>query len=210
MIFFGLDLAGFILAIILGTIVYIYGGGSYLLLLLSFLFLSLYITSIHYREKAKIGVYDYKRGWPNVLSNGLVPTILAMMSSIWGPFPYIVSVAAITADKFASELGVLVERPIELFTWKKVKAGKSGAISSFGTFASFVGALSISFLSVFLFGITAKEAIIAAVLGTLGAFADSIAGYFEERGLGNKETSNIICSLIGGALAILILYYKFL
>ena len=54
-----------------------------------------------------MGLYEHERGWENVLSNGLLPSILAIGSPYLGPFPFIASIAAVTADKFGSEIGVL-------------------------------------------------------------------------------------------------------
>ncbi|RME80124.1 MAG: hypothetical protein D6769_00450, partial [Methanobacteriota archaeon] len=59
----GLDWKGFVVALALGVGVYVYGGLGELLTLISFLFVSLYITSLGYVYKARIGTYDYERGW---------------------------------------------------------------------------------------------------------------------------------------------------
>ena len=36
------------------------------------------------------------------------------------------------------------------------------------------------------------------IAGVMGSFADSALGYFEEKGIGNKYTSNFICGLVAG------------
>jgi uncharacterized membrane protein len=38
------------------------------------------------------------------------------------------------------------------------------------------------------------------LIGFGGSFADSIAGVFEERGIGNKATTNMICSITGAIM----------
>ncbi len=200
----GLDTTGFLSALVVGGIVWYFAGLAYLTLLFTFLLLALYITSIGYKIKVRYGVFDYARGWQNVASNGLIPFIAALLSPYIGSLPFIASVAGATADKFASELGILGGKPIELFTWKRVKPGKSGAISLLGTFFSFVGALTITFAAKFLFPISSYTALLLALAGFTGSLVDSIAGYFEERGLGTKETSNFICTLTAFLLAFLI------
>ena len=199
--FLGLNLGGFIAALLLGVATYFYAGIDYLIMLFVFLLLSLYITSMGYRYKVKLGIYDYERGIPNVLSNGVVPVLFAVSGNT---FAFLGSVAAITADKFGSELGVLgKERPVELFTWRKVKKGASGAVTLLGTFASFVGSLTVSFVSLHFFPYDPSQALLIAVAGFIGGLADTVAGFFEERGIGTKETSNLVCSVVGGLLAIL-------
>ncbi|MFA5077374.1 MAG: DUF92 domain-containing protein, partial [Candidatus Micrarchaeia archaeon] len=117
--------------------------------------------------------------------------------------PFIASVAAITSDKFASELGVLEKKkPIYLLTMKEVTPGTSGAVSPLGTLMSFAGALFIGAAAILIFGITPTTAILVGVAGFLGSFADTLAGVFEEKGIGNKFTSNFICSLTGAILGL--------
>jgi uncharacterized protein (TIGR00297 family) len=198
----GLDLPGFLTALVIGFIVYNFGSSSHLALLLLFFFLSLYVTSLGYKEKEKLKLFDYKRGFSNVISNGLFPAIFSLANT---PYAFIGSVSAITADKFGSEIGVLGSNPIELFSWKKVNKGKSGAVSFLGLIASFSGSLTISLASAYFFNISPFQVVILSFCGFIGCLADSIAGYFEERGFGNKATSNLVCSFVGGLLGYIIL-----
>ncbi|MEM4295352.1 MAG: DUF92 domain-containing protein [Candidatus Anstonellales archaeon] len=198
----GLDVYGFLLALVIAFISYNYGGLNYLILLLSFFLLSMHATSLGYRKKYVMKIYDHKRGLSNVLSNGLFPALFSYLNM---PYAFAGSVAAITADKFASEIGVLGNEPIELFTWKKTRIGASGAVSKLGLIASFTGSLTIAVISAYLFNLSNYQALIIAISGFIGSFADSIAGFFEERGFGNKATSNLICSIVGGVVSHLFL-----
>lgn len=194
-----LDKPGFALSCAMGILAFVFGGKEYLILLLVFLGLSVMATRYGEEEKKECGIYEYERSWENVLSNGLVPTILAVANPIFGYTPFICSVAAITADKFASELGVLQKKkPIFLLTLTEVQKGTSGAISILGTIMSFAGALAIGAAAVIIFGIKPSVVLIIGIIGFIGSFTDSVAGILEERGIGNKSTSNILCSLIGG------------
>ena len=38
--------------------------------------------------------------------------------------------------------------------------------------------------------------------GLAGDLADSVLGYFEEKGIGNKYTSNFVCAVVGVAISI--------
>ena len=48
--------------------------------------------------------------------------------------------------------------------------------------------------------ITPWKMVSIGLIGFAGSFADSIAGVLEERGIGNKATTNIICSAVGALL----------
>ncbi|MDD5337046.1 MAG: DUF92 domain-containing protein [Candidatus ainarchaeum sp.] len=202
-----LDKNGLIASALMGILILFSGGWEYLMLLLAFLGISVIATSYEGEEKKQLGIYEYERSWENVLSNGLLPTLLAFAGAFLGPMPFIASVAAITSDKFASELGVLEKKkPIYLLGLKEVPPGTSGAVSPLGTFMSFAGALFIGVAAILIFGISPTSALLVGVVGFLGNVADTIAGVFEEKGIGNKYTSNFICSLTGALLG---MYLKF-
>lgn len=194
-----LDVKGILLSLVIGSVL-IYANVYYFVIMLLFLFLSITVTRYGYYEKKRVGLYEHERSWENVLSNGLVPVIAAFVS----PFAYVGSVAAVCADKFASEMGVLGEDPIDLLNFKKAKRGKSGAISPFGTFMSFVGALLIGLSAVLLLNTTLADAVMFGFIGFLGSMVDSAVGIVEEKGLGNKMTTNIICSVFGMLMALII------
>lgn len=196
-----LDRKGLLLSALMGALTLVYGGKEYLALLLSFLAISVIVTRYDEEEKKERGIYEYERSWENVLSNGLLPTVFAVAQPLLGPMPFIASVAAITADKFASELGVLgKKKPVFLLTLKEVRPGTSGAMSTLGTVMSFAGAVFIGGAAVVLFGISPSTALWVAAGGFAGSLADTLAGILEEKGIGNKSTSNFICSLTGGII----------
>lgn len=201
-----LDRKGLVAAFLIGVIIFYFGSLAHLALILSFLFLSVWATRYGEEEKKSLGIYEYERGLSNVLSNGLVPTIFAFLNQNLGAIPFISSVAAITADKFASELGVLSKsKPIFLLTFREVPPGTSGAISFLGTLMSLAGAFSIATLSIFFFNLKPSTALLIGIAGFIGCFADTLAGIFEEKGIGNKSTSNIIGSLVGGLAGLMLI-----
>jgi uncharacterized protein (TIGR00297 family) len=155
------------------------------------------VTGYEHTVKREMGIYEHERGWENVLSNGLLPTILAALSGIIGPFPYLACVGAVTADKFASELGVLGGNPIDLATLKPAKPGKSGAVTVMGFVVSLAGGTAIGLAAMLFFSINATQALMIGFAGLLGSVIDSLFGIPEEMGIGTKGTTNFICSLVG-------------
>lgn len=193
-----LDFAGIALAVAMGVLVGIFGQPFFLILLLLFLVLAVVVTKYGYEKKREMGLYEHERSWENVLANGLVPTICAIASPAVGWGPYVGSIAAITADKFASELGVLGGEPIYLLTFRKVKKGTNGAITFFGTLMSLDGGLLIGLAAALMVPNVGVGKIAAiGLIGFAGSMADSIVGVLEERGIGSKATTNAICALFG-------------
>lgn len=207
---FMLDSLGFALSILMGIVILFLGGVhgfNLLVLLVLFLVLSVFATKYGIYSKKNMNIYEGDRGWKNVLSNGLVPTATIILYFITSNplyiYAYMGSVASITADKFASELGVF-DTPRFLWGFKIVKPGTSGAISLLGSLASLSGAFIIGLASIYLFKITFFEAFLIGIIGFIGGFADSIFGILEENGIGNKFTTNFICSLVGAVITFLI------
>ena len=203
---FTLDKKGIGSALILGLLLLIFGGISFLLIMLLFLVLSSFVTYYGVKAKSSMQLFEKSRSWKNVVANGIVPLFVSIAyyfnPSIELIFVYVVSVAAVTADKFASEIGVLDGIPRSILNFKKVKKGTSGGVTLLGIFASLLGSFLISIVLI-PFGI--YLVIISTILGLFGSIVDSISGVFEEKGYGNKYTSNILCSLSASILAYLIL-----
>ena len=152
-----------------------------------------------------MGLFEEKRTVSNVFWNGLAPFIFVMLRA---PLSYVVAVAALLADKFASELGVLEGEAVELFTWKKVKAGKSGCVSITGLLASFLGSAVIAIISKGVFGFSWTNALFVALMGFIGSLLDSVVGYWEERGWSTKGLTNFIAAFLP-ALAVWLMPPKF-
>ncbi len=215
-----LDKAGVALAILMGILILFFGRNYGLLFLIDiavFLVLSAIVTMFGKSRKEGIGMYETARGWKNVLCNGLVPLLLAFSYFLYssmsvipmGPliaYLYIASVAAVTADKFSSEIGVLDGEPIMLVTMKYVKKGVSGGVTPLGMAAALVAAGAIG-ASAFLISGSLEVVAIIAISGFLGSLADSLLGYWEEKGVGNKYTSNFLCSMIGALICALLIIF---
>lgn len=204
-----LDTKGVALALAFGIVVLLAGGvyGPFLLaVILIFLVLSTLVTRMGHSKKRDLPGYSKIRGWKNVLANGVVPLIAALLLLDAGPYSrlvvlgYVAAVAAITADKFGSEVGVFDKHAWTMLTMRKAKPGISGAVSVLGLGASLLGAAIVS-LPLLLIGYGIAALVICIVAGFLGSVVDSFFGYYEEMGIGNKYTSNFLCSAAGFCIA---------
>ncbi len=218
---------GLAIALAMGLLFAVFGWGIWWFFItgmLLFLILSAIVTWVGKDYKSKKNLGQDPRGVSNVLANGTVPLVMAglyRLSMIMGAeqyaalclFAFIASVAAITADKFASEIGVLDGMPVSLISGRKVRKGVSGGVTWLGLTVSAIAAAMVGAILVVLIGpaipIGPYLAICAVTLsGFLGNLADSLSGYYEEKGIGNKFTSNLLCSaagaIIGALLAVLI------
>ncbi len=201
-----LDRIGLLAALLLGVLIYVFGGANALILMFVFLFLSIWATRYGEVEKKKMALFERVRGWRNVVSNGIVP-LIALIVFPHNPVPFIAAVAGAQADKFSSELGVLsTETPRNILTLRPSKKGRSGAITPMGLVMGLSGGLVIGLVSMILFKISATTMVVIGFCGLAGSIADSIAGVFEERGFGTKETSNIVAGL--GAVTFYLAYLK--
>jgi uncharacterized protein (TIGR00297 family) len=197
-----LDLFGSIFMIIMGIVIIFTAGVHWLILIFLFLILGLVSTKYKHQYKKDIGVYEGTRTLKNVISNGIVPFIMAALGNYGG---FIGSIATATADTLASEIGVTVQ-PRLITTFKKVPPGTDGGISVLGTAAGIIGAGIIG-VAAYLLGIipdpflTLKISIIA---GTVGCFVDSILGaVLERRNYISNEYVNLIATITGAALGII-------
>jgi uncharacterized protein (TIGR00297 family) len=197
-----LDLLGSIFMIIIALVIVFATGINWLFLIIIFLILGLIFTRYKHGYKKEIGVYEGTRTAQNVISNGLVPFIMAAFGNYAG---FIGSIATATADTLASEVGV-IETPRLITSLKKVPPGTDGGISSLGTAAGILGAGIIGF-SAYILGIHSDLFVtlkIAIVAGTFGCFVDSILGaVLESRKYITNEHVNLIATLSGALLGMI-------
>ena len=199
-----IDLFGSIFMIVMGIIIIFTAGINWLLLIFVFLLLGLVSTKYKHQYKKEIGVYEGTRSVKNVISNGIVPFIMAAFGNYAG---FVGSIAVATADTLASEIGVVDKYPRLITNFKKVQPGTDGGISPIGTAAGIIGAGIIGVFAYFL-GISAdpfNALKIAIIAGTLGCFIDSILGaVLESRNYITNEHVNLFATVSGAILGILI------
>lgn len=193
-----LTASGWLGAVLTGTLTFGFGGWSWGLALITF-FVSSSLLS-HYKEqikKKRVGEKFSKGGQRDLaqaLANGGLGALLAVAYALLGEPPVVLAffvgvMATVTADTWATELGVLSPAPPRLITTlRPVEPGTSGGITLAGTAASASGGLIIGVaMWVFLrieqaFAAPLSSAplawlIPAALLGgLLGSLTDSLIG----------------------------------
>ncbi|NYB26812.1 MAG: TIGR00297 family protein [Methanobacteriaceae archaeon] len=200
-----IDLLGSVFMIIMGVIIIFAPGAgvNWLILIFVFLILGLAFTRYKHQYKKEIKVYEGTRTIRNVVSNGVVPFVMAAFGNYGG---FIGSIATATADTMASEVGI-TSTPLLITTLKKVPPGTDGGISLIGTAAGIFGSGIIG-ISAYLLGIfpdPVKTLEIAVISGTIGCFVDSILGaVLERKKYLNNEHVNLIATVCGALIGIIL------
>lgn len=145
-------------AFLTGTAIYALGGPVWWGLLIVFFVASSALS--HYRKIDKAEVArDFEKGGTRdmgqVLANGGLGSLLAVAYGLTGkPFlfaAFLGAMATVTADTWATELGVLSpSTPRLITTGRLVPRGTSGGVSAAGTVASAAGGLLIGFAALLL------------------------------------------------------------
>ncbi|MCM3783133.1 DUF92 domain-containing protein [Neobacillus mesonae] len=244
-----LTLSGCIAAVVMGAVYYGAGDILWFGILLLFFITSTLLSKYKKRDKQELEKSYAKTGNRDagqVLANGGLGMVLVLLHAIY-PHPvwiyaFIGIMATVTADTWATEIGSLSSKPPRsVKTFKVIPPGASGGVTLTGNLAALAGGLLIGiFAYVFmvissvidtsiplLFG----YAIVGAVSGFIGAYADSLmgatiqrmyycrvcgkdvevshhCGHDTVRGKGlnfmSNDLVNLFSSLIGGAVAILL------
>ena len=193
-----LDRLGVYGAAALGIIVGALGHWTWLVILLGFLGTAHKATKWRFEEKASKGLSessDGHRSWGNVVANGGLPGLVAIIAFILddhenGLWLFSAAVSVAAADTFASEIGCLDNRVRMITTMKKCEPGLNGGFSPNGQIAALVGSTIIAILA-FVSEANVELAALVAVIGWLGCQVDSILGaVLENRGLMTKGTVN--------------------
>lgn len=205
-----LDLVGSAVMVIMGIVIIFSAGTNWLLLIVLFLVMSLFATKYSKKYKMSLGEFEGRRTSKNVISNGVVACFMAAFGGYYLPFVggFIGAIATATADTLASEIGVLDQHPRLITTFQKVDPGTNGAVSVLGTATGIAGAAVIGIVA-FLLGIMTNPLLaisVSIVSGTVGCFMDSILGaLFENRKLLTNEHVNLIATIVGAIVGILLL-----
>lgn len=175
-----LNVKGTICALIVGLIIYIFGGPFLFIALLTFYLLGSLSTRYRLKDKTSFNITSITRSWKNVIANGLIPSLLSVFEYMYKSDIIVVgflgSIAFSTADTLASEIGILSSsNPRLLIGFQKVNPGTPGAVSVKGIIASFLGSAFIASL-IFFIKIDVTAILIILFSGFLGSFIDSLLG----------------------------------
>jgi uncharacterized protein (TIGR00297 family) len=189
--------SGVVGAVVTGTLIFGFGGWEWGALLIAFFVSSSALSFYHAKDKEGLAekfAKGHRRDLAQALANGGAAAVLAALSQL---FPIVEgggegvwfaacagAMAAVNADTWATELGVLSSHPPRLITTgRQVEVGASGGVTWLGTAASLGGAAFIGLLGglgVLILGqgwAAAGVLLLAAVTGGLaGSLFDSFLG----------------------------------
>ncbi len=184
-----LTAGGAVAAAITGALIFGLGGLPWAVILLTFFISSSLLSRLLKKRKHAMAAEKYAKGdrrdWAQVAANGGLAVLLVIAYAFQVPWvwqAFIGAMAAVNADTWATEIGVLNRAaPRLITTGKKVEPGTSGGISPLGLAASLGGAALITGVGVFLGGglIFGKWALplMAGILGGVaGSLFDSFLG----------------------------------
>ena len=171
-------------ALVLDLIVSLAFGNFGFVVLLSFFVGSLIVDKIKKRRKKEdtITKKEGTRDLVQVVANGLIPLIMAVLyiTTLEPAFlvGYVAALAEAFADTVASGLGVYSKSTFDLFKMKKCECGISGGMSVIGTLSSFVASVVIALIpfAYGLYGMNLWPVVIAALSAFFGVVFDSFLG----------------------------------
>lgn len=173
-------------AALTGTVIFGFGGLPWAALLLTFFISSSLLSRTFKKRKADLAEKFSKgsrRDRGQVLANGGMGVILALLLPFtsgqdWLWWAYAGAMAAVNADTWATELGVLSPKPPRLITTGKAsERGTSGAISLTGTAAALAGAALVGLVAAaFTPGQALPILVFASISGLAGSLVDSLLG----------------------------------
>jgi uncharacterized protein (TIGR00297 family) len=182
-----LSSSGSVGTFILASIIFGLGGWQWTVPILAFFILSSGLSKFGKKRKAQYQLMFEKtdtRDAGQVAANGGVAGITMLC---WYFFPeygvwyymYLGSLAAVTADTWGTELGLLAKgSPRSIITLKKVETGSSGAVSFAGLAGGALGALFIALSGNFWMTGSAvrSSSVMIVISGVAGSLVDSLLG----------------------------------
>ncbi len=192
-----LNRSGVYAAVIVGTFIFGFGGWQWAVLLLAFFITSSALSRSFHKQKQGLDEKfskDSRRDAEQVFGNGALAALFAGLhffypDAAWVWVGFAGSLAAVNADTWATELGVLNPSPPRMLTdpRKVVEKGTSGAISLSGSLAALAGAALIGLLAAWLLPtLSAAEGspypaswrlgVAVTAAGLLGSLFDSLLG----------------------------------
>ncbi|MBI3287723.1 MAG: DUF92 domain-containing protein [Chloroflexi bacterium] len=192
-----LSASGVLGAVLVGTLTLSLGGWAWGTVLIAF-FVSSSLLSRYGEERKRALAEKFAKGGrrdlAQVLANGGLAALLAVLHAFQPGFMWWVaflgSLAAVSADTWATELGVLSPGPPRLITTgQRVARGTSGGVSTLGMIATLAGGAFIALL-----GAVAPESAGRAGLVFLSAWVAGIAGSLLDSGLGATVQAMYYCA----------------
>ena len=183
--------SGWLGAILTGTLTFGFGGWTWGLTLIAFFLSSSVLSHVKQQRKQQLAGEKFEKGgqrdFGQTMANGGTGAVLALLYGLTGqPIALLAFftgvMATVTADTWATELGVLARgEPRLITTLRPVAPGTSGGVSGVGMLASAAGALLIGVCVVLLFRIEHRAwlagiIVVALIGGVAGSLTDSLLG----------------------------------
>ena len=181
--------SGAIAAAFIGTIIFGLGGWQWTVLLMVFFITSSGLSRAFKSRKRGLDEKfskGHERDAGQVFGNGGLAALFVLVHSLEpesmvGWLGFAASLAAVNADTWATELGVLNPVPPRVITdlKKQVEKGTSGGVSSFGTAAALLGSAVIALPAVLLSpsgALNASYFLLVTFAGLAGSLFDSLLG----------------------------------
>ena len=188
---------GLVGALVLDLVVSLVFANFGFVVLLSFFVGSLAVDKIKKRRKKEDTVTKKEgtRDLVQVVANGLVPLIMALLyvATLEPAFlvGYVAALAEAFADTVASGLGVYSKTTFDPFRMKRCECGISGGMSVVGTLSSFIASILIALIP-FAFGLYSMS-LWPVVIAALSAFGGAVFDSF----LGSVLQIKYTCSVCG-------------
>jgi uncharacterized protein (TIGR00297 family) len=184
-----LNSSGAYAATLTGTVIFGIGGWQWAILLLTFFITSSALSRTFKNRKQELNEKfskGHERDAGQVFGNGGLAVLFAALHAFYpgSIIPWVgfaAALAAVNADTWATELGVLNPAPPRLITdlGQRVEKGTSGGISLWGTGASLLGSSLIALLAVPLSPtgtLTSAHWLMITLAGLAGSLFDSYLG----------------------------------
>ena len=180
-----LTTSGLVMTFLLAVTVFGLGGIKWTIPILTFFILSSVLSKIGKGTKEKFKDTFEKTGtrdYAQVLANGGIAGVIVIIS-FFNPKEYfylfyLISLAVVNSDTWATEIGVFSKsKPRMITTFKKVEPGISGAISFYGTIGAFLGSLTLIWSGIFFLSeFNLSLFFLLVISGFIGSLIDSFLG----------------------------------
>lgn len=218
------DLKGTTAALVVGLIVAFFGSVQWLVVLLVFAISSHFATKAFFDTKRKQHVQEGvsgERRVSNVFYAALIGIAIASLNltntlthTLY--FHYFelfsISLAVVSSDTFASEIGQIDRKVYMITNFKKTTPGINGGISLTGEAAALLGAFVVAITYAVLSGTgtTILRIVMVGTMGFVGCQIDSLLGAtLENRNKLSKGEVNFLSSLLTVIISIPVLYFLF-
>ncbi len=172
-----LSISGFIGASLMATLLFGFGGDSYIYPLVVFFITS---TILSFFKKQNTEITKSNRTIKQVYANGGIALFICILNYFFSHslmYPcFLASVAAANSVTWGTELGKKSKKnPVDILSGNDVTGGISGGITLFGTIGSIIGSVLIGIIG-FYFLTDIKIILLIIISGFISSIFDSILG----------------------------------